>query len=368
MKALNLWLELSKNTALSVRIRHDHPLRTPEFRSMDILAALIPHAHRWKDVHIHVPSSTIASLTDLSLGGLPSLRNLTLDVKGWRHASVSLDVQALKIPWSQLTGLILNLDSDHLLTLNQCAGILSQCVRLTWCIINADYAFSRRGATQRKLAIPALTHFDLTIQRKDQLISDGLRITDAPEACSVAFLEQLELPRLRSLSLRWLIKQDGSDEQWSEVHSRFISTLSSMALTLRCLSMSYLPLSDGQVLDCLSQLHGLSRLDLRFSLADGDQDPITDTFLHACTLQHDEWHPGFLPLLQSVYLQCHGGRHSAAQIMHLIQSRWTPIRNDVHLESFSLVSRKPISTRMRQQLEQWEGEGLDVSIDQFVVR
>ncbi|KAF5387684.1 hypothetical protein D9615_000028 [Tricholomella constricta] len=230
--------------------------------------------------------------------------------------------------------------------------------------MNADYTFRAQWLAP-KLPLTMLNHFDLTLQSGERDISPG---SDAAELCLVQFLEQLELPQLRSLSLRWLVAPEEGERHWSEVHPRFISILSSVAPTLRSLSVAYLPLTDEQALECLMQLHCLSHLDLRFSLVDREHDPITDVFLEACTPRLDKSSPTILPLLEAVYLQCNGAQHSATQVVDLIQSRWMSIWGSVHLRSFSLISMKPVSAHTRQRMKKWSEEGLEVFLDQVDIR
>jgi len=368
MNALNLWLDRSRNNALSVRITHNFVGRISDSCSERLLVALIPHAHRWKDVQFHIPSSSIGPLQDLALGALPMLRSVALDMKRLWHSHVPFDIHALGIPWGQLTGLSLQFDFDHLLTLDKCLHILSQCANLANCTINADCTFNTQRELSQKLALPMLRHFDLILQWGEQVHENAIRITDTAESCLISFLEQLDLPQLQSLSLQWLVKLEGGERHWSEVHSRFLSILGAVAPTLRSLALAYLPLADKEMVDCLVQLHDLSYLDLRFSLADKEHDPITDALLHTCTLRPDEFYPSFLPLLESVYLQCHGARYTAIQAADLVESRWRHAHGGAHLKSFSLISMKPISALTRKRLKEWSEEGLDVLMDQVIFR
>lgn len=363
MNALNLWLERSRNNELSIRITHSVVDAITDSRSAHLLAALIPHAHRWKDVDLHIPSSSIEPLQDSSLDVLPALRSVTLDMKGLWRSRVPFDVQSLGIPWGQLTTLSLHFDFNHVLTLDKCSDILSQCARLTRCSVNADCTFTTRGRLPHKINLPMLTHFSLMLHWGERF-----GITDRAGSCLVSFLEQLEFPKLQSFALQWLVNSDEGGRHWSEVHPRFLSILGTVAPTLRSLALAYLPLTDAEVVESLAQLHNLSYLELRFSLADREQDPITDEFLRACTLRPDGPSPGILPLLESVHLQCYGARHTATHVIIFIQSRRIPIQGDVNLRSFSLVSMKPVSAHTRHILEQWSEEGLEVSMDQVVIR
>jgi hypothetical protein len=90
--------------------------------------------------------------------------------------------------------------------------------------------------------------------------------------------------------------------------------------------------------------------------------------LHACTLRSDDSYPDFLPLLESVNLQCHGARYTATQVVDLIESRWMHDRRGTHLRTFNLVSMKPVSIHTRQRLKEWSEEGLEVLVDQVVIR
>ncbi|GLB33405.1 hypothetical protein LshimejAT787_0102890 [Lyophyllum shimeji] len=363
MNALNVWLHRSRGSELSFRISHNTTGSSPDPRSAHLLAALIPHAHRWKDVDLHVPSSSIEPAQNSSLGALPALRSVTLNMQGLWHPRVPFDVQALGIPWRQLTTLNLHFDCNQLLTLDKCLDILSHCGMLSRCSMNVDCAFATPGHLPGRVVLPILTHFDLMLHRGEQT-----GITDRAESCLVTFLEGLELPQLQSLALHWLVSSEDGSGHWLEVHRRFLTMLGRVAPFLKSLTLAYLPLTDVAVLESLAQLQSLSRLDLRFSLADREHDPITDAFFSACILRPDDPSPAILPLLESVYLQCYGARYTGKHVADFVRSRRMHIQSDVKLRSFTLVSMKPVAAHARRILEQWSEEGLEVSIDQVDIR
>lgn len=371
INSMNLWLERSRKNPLSVRIRHNPVGRVPDYRSAHILAALIPHAHRWKDIHFHVPSSSIGLLQESQPHNFPALRSVTLEMRGLWNSIVPLDVRALGIPWGQLTGLSLYLDYNHLLTLNECLDILGQCRSLSRCTLNADCTFDTDPSVRAdKLTLPTLKGLHLILQYGDQA-QNGMLSTNTPELALVSFLEQLELAQLEALSIEWLIQSNRSSMHWTDTHSRFVTILSSLTPTLQSLSLAYLPITELEVLDCLSQLPNLTYLSIRSSLAEREHDPVGDKLLRACTLRPDQTHHGFLHLLETVHLQCHGARCSASLITAFIESRWDSTADDgadTHFRSFRFVSMQPITVDMQTKVDVWAKQGLDVVVERVSLR
>jgi hypothetical protein len=122
---------------------------------------------------------------------------------------------------------------------------------------------------------------------------------------------------------------------------------------------------EQEILDSLVELPNLLQLDLRFSLADGEHDPISDDFLRACTISSC---PSFLPLLERIHLQCHGARCTTSSLVGLIHSRWMPGNNSgTQLKVFSFISMKPIWNDLRQMVRQWNEAGLVVDIEGIAV-
>ncbi|KAG6864207.1 hypothetical protein C0991_011571 [Blastosporella zonata] len=359
MSALGLWLELSRTNLISFRLSHASSGYLLDPRLAQVLTALIHHFQRWKDVSFEMQSSSIELLWHIFPDNLTALRSISAKLQGlWQAPS---EIQAPVVPWRHLTALNLSFDYEQLPTLDKCMDILTQCDNLLKCTMNADCVFDSK--LTEKVALPRLNHFELILQSGPQIDHRGYTAGSS----LMSFLEQLELPNLPSFSLQWVVRRNAW--AWSaEDQARLISFIASLAPTLHSLNLAYLPLSDQDVLRCLQPLQGLSHLDLRFSLADKEHDPITDAFLDV--LSTDQPSSNYLPALQSLHLQSNGGRCTCLRVIDLIKSRWKPISGDPpQLRLFELVSLVPISTtKTRETLRAWKQEGLDVAIDQVLIR
>ncbi|KAG6833596.1 hypothetical protein H0H87_004223 [Tephrocybe sp. NHM501043] len=361
MKALGLWLELSRTSLMSFQVSQELVGHSLDPRLVQVLAALIPHVHRWKDASFGMQSSGMELLRHIAPEDLMALRFISVDLKG--PYQTPFDVQAPVIPWRQIISLNLSFDYGQLLTLDECLVILVQCDNLKRCTLNVDCAFDPR-ASKARVALPRLVQFELVLQSGPHVDANDAR---APASSLMFFLEQLKLSNLPSFSVQWLVNR--SAWTWAvDDQSRFISILASLAPSLRSLKLAYLPFSDQDLLQCLQHLQGLSHLDLRFSLADKEHDPITDAFLIANTSSTDIGPPEYLPVLRSLHLQSHGARCTALRVMDLIQSRCNSSGDD-RLQSFGLLSLVPISSaKMQEMLRAWSREGLDIAIKQMLIR
>ncbi|KAG6813199.1 hypothetical protein H0H92_013319 [Tricholoma furcatifolium] len=359
MAALRLWLERSKTSLISFRVSHDIKKCIPGTLSMQVLAELVVHSHRWENVAFGLlPNCGAPILERILPGNLLGLKSISLNMKGlW---SSPFEIQASAIPWNQLTALNFSFDYEQLLTLDQCLDVLAQCRNLLRCTINADCVFrSQSRANIAKATLPRLQHFELSLQ-------SGSRF-EVPSATSsmVSFLQQLELPRLTLLGLHWLVNGSENIPRWStETRSKLTSILASLAPTLRSLRLSYLPLSDQDLIGCIQQVQYLSNLDLRFSLADKEADPITGAFLRASTRSTENTSSKYLPLLESLHIQTHSAHCTSGEIIDLIESRLKAGSGEAKLRSFGFVSLFPIVTsQAREKKGAWAQEGLDITIE-----
>ena len=366
LTVLAFWLARSRGYPLSITITHDPLGQLSDHRSAQLLDALIPHAHRWKSIHLGIPSWTFELLQERNF---PALGSLTLDMKGLRGPAKSFDFLALRLPWAQLTGLDLHLDATSLLTLDDCLIILTQCVVLSKCTLNVSCAFNPSSSLPEKLALPCLRHLYLTLQSFEK------QLVETAESSMVLFLEQLRLPQLETLKLDWLIRRDEqSDNHWSRVQTRFISVLGGLGHSLLSFSLSYFPVTESQLLDVLAHLPNVAHLHLRFSLADTEHDPITDGFLIALTQGLEESARTFLPRLEALHLQCSGALCTFGSIRQCILSRWsceaagsTVGSANTSLRSFHFVSLSPIPSDVHEMSAIWSRAGLDISIKRVSV-
>jgi hypothetical protein len=360
-----LWLKRSRTYALSIRIIHQPVGCMSDPRFSQLLTILIPHIRRLRDIEFLAPIPTIMPFQRPPSDMFPSLRSLTLITsKGQNHSNPHLNIQALGIPLCQLTLLHLRLAYDHFLTLDECLGILTESVNLVKCTINAHSTFDRTDRSCHDVALPMLDYLHLILERGGQVTNIGTTSIETPQSCLISFLEQLHLTKLHTLAVEWLV-QDDSDRWQVKAHPSLLSKLGHLGTTLKCLTLTYLPLMEQEILDYLVRLPNLLQLDLRFSLAEGEHDPITDDFLCACTISA---YSNLLPLLEKLHLQCRGDRCTLPLLVGLIQSRWIP-GNDgsACLRAFSFISMKPISSDVHQRVRCWNKAGLVVDIDSITV-
>jgi len=368
LTVLALWLARSKGYPLSITITHDSLGQSSDRRSAQLLDALIPHAYRWKNIHLGIPSWTFDLLQERNV---PALESLALNMKGLRGPAKSFDILALRLPWARLTGLDLHLDATSLLTLDDCLTVLTQCVVLSKCTLNVSCAFNPSSILPEKLALPHLRHLYLTLQQS----VEKKQLAETAESSLVLFLEQLRPPQLETLRLDWLIKRDEeSDSHWSGVQTRFISVLGGLGHTLLSFSLSYLPVTESRLLGILADLPNVAHLQLRFSLADTEHDPITDVFLSALTRGLEASGPTPLPRLEAIHLQCTGALCTFGRIRQCILSRWSydAVKSTVgsattSLRSFHFISLSPIPNDVHEMSAIWSREGLDISIDRISV-
>ncbi|KAF8960206.1 hypothetical protein BDZ97DRAFT_2077610 [Flammula alnicola] len=332
---MDIWLKRSKNYPLTVRIVHIPVGRVPDQRSAQLLAALIPQSRRWRHVEFILPASTMSSLQKSLPPDFPTLQSLTLQLKGLWSSTPSFNISMLNIPWHQLTVLELQLEHNNLVTLDKCLDILSLAERLTQFTVNASC------------------------------------ILDHPET----YTDRILLPKLETLHL---ILHGGSDD--TQIPSE-------RAHAIDTLSIAYLPLSEHELIECLSELPNVTHLDLRFSLSDIENDPITDSLIAACTLlwdsPSDSGNQGRrqaitkprLPLLESLDLQCSGKRYTVEGLLAFINSRrqtanregTEAVPNSV-LKSFHLLSTNSPMRSMEKRVQEYRSEGFDISVDSLVIR
>ncbi|KAF8816518.1 hypothetical protein BYT27DRAFT_7333377 [Phlegmacium glaucopus] len=385
MHRMKLWLERSGCYPLFIRLLHNPVGRVSDDRSAQFLAALVPEARRWRNAHLILPAASIAQLQSLPPNSFPTLRSLTLKVTGSRSSPSDppLNITAMNIPWRQLTALDLQLERSILLTLDGGLDILSNTVNLKRGTLHLECSWNRHDAQWDKLSLPALENLQLILQSGDTS-NTAAGSAARPEACLVQFLSLLHLPKLRVLHLGWLV--NSSMGHWSSSHTEFVAFLQASADTLRELTMTYLPIAENELLECLSQVPKLTHLDLRFAMNEEANDPITNQFLVKCTIPSSTVSPGIarrrqahaetalLPRLEHVNLQCHGALYANATLLTLIQSRWEPDqRSDDQasrrqFRSFRLLSMKPVSSMVEKHVKAWHEAGLEVDIQCLVIR
>jgi len=352
----------------------------------------VPEARRWRHVQFMLPSSSISSIQDSFPEGFPELRSLTLQMKGLWGSDPSLDISSMHIPWHQLTSLDLQLEHGNLLNLDQCLDILSHANRLAEFTASVNCAFDsgRREALRRSFT-PDITGTASHHPRRRGY--QRAPASDRPEGCLVKFLKLLSLPAVHTLRIGWLALPNAATSSWSTTHSDFLSFLHGVSPTIRTLSFAYLPVTETELMDCLSQVPKLTYLDLRFSLSDFEHDPITGNLWTASifpssTFDLDDTKQigdhmtttstsipipttPLLPVLESWNTQCHGKRYSHTSLLSMLESRLNIRRGTelcTKLKSFHLLSMNPVPQAAQKRVQTWSNEGLDILIDSLIIR
>lgn len=374
VRDLKRWLKLSKSYPVSARIAHMPIGRSPDLRSAQLIGLLIPEAHRWRHVEFILPALNMSALQQSLPRDTPSLRSLTLQLNGAASPDTPFNLSKLNIPWHQLTTLNLRLEYDNLITLDQCLDILSQTRALRRCSFDAFCTFDNEADA---IALPMLEELHLNVHGKNgttvSTIHPAIRLT--------TFLNLLDIPVLNAFRVEWLLKEDSS---WSQAHVQFVSFLGRVSSTLQTLSLEYLPLSERKLLQCLSCVPDITRLDLRFSLSNVEDDPITDALLSECIspstpppssdIQNYTTAACLLPRIEEVNIECHGKQYTSTGLASFIESRWAGSRNArphpryATLKSFHLLSMNQPLAAVDRCVKAWRHHGLDISIDSLVVR
>ena len=357
------WLKRSTAYPLSIRIIHQPVDTILDPRFLRLFTMLLPYTPRLRDLEVLAPISSLTPFQRPLCGVFPSLRSLTLMTsKGQHHLDPVLDISSLGIPWCQLTMLDIRLAHDHLLTLDECLDILTESVNLVNCTMNACSAFDGENRHCQQLVLRVLGYFHLILER-GQVTTNAS--SETPQSCLISFLERLHPAKLHTLVVEWLVPDTSDEWHWINPPPILVSKLGNLGATFERLTLTYLPLAEQELLHCLARLPNLLQLDLRFSLAEGEHDPISDDFLRTCTTSFNS---NFLPLLETMHLQCRGGRCNISLIVGLIQSRWTP-ENDgnTRLRSFALISMKPIPSDVLQRVRCWNEAGLAVDLGSVTV-
>lgn len=354
-KRLQLWLRRSRQCPLSFRITHKDTGRATDLlgsASTDFLETLVSHASRWQHVQFHGPSGSFVLLQDqLSNGNIPTLRSLSFHIN--ESFGSSLDIASLNIPWSQLSGLDLQLYQSNVHSLNEYFEFLSSAPNLTWCTFNATFPFTLSDHPE-KIILPHLRSLKMSIQGND---SGGIA-----ERSFLDFLGQISVTQLMTFSLEWLVDRvgDGGESRWTHVHPRFMDFIHSSVNTLESLELAYLPLHDHEIIGCLDGMSNMRGLDLKFSLSGQKLDPITADFLDY--LQggrpdvFDEMKIDHLHLLRTLKLQCSGRYLDQAKLQSLVDRR-----AGAGLGNFELMTMNSMSKAFMDRMVLWRSRGLSFS-------
>ena len=355
---MQLWLARSKNYPLSVRLIHIPVGRVPDVRSARLLALLIPEARRWKHVQFTIPTSNMPPLPE----HFPALQSLSLQLKGLWTSEPSVNVSTLSLPWHQLSFLDLQLEQNNLPSLDDWLSILSQTQCLKQCTVSANCSLDL-DRDPDTIRLPLLEALHIVLQ-------GGSRHPSTPEyppSCFVKFLRHLSMPILRTFNVSWLVELRTS---WSTSHASFLSFLHQISSTLRTLTISYLPVSDQELIACLTEVSTVADLHLRFPLSDHEQDPITNLLFSALMFASPPDDEGILlPDLASLDLQCNGSKFLYSDLLQMILSRWNKDADaKAQFNRFRLLSVKPTLVEVDKHVRSLTDQGMDISIDTLFVR
>ena len=357
-KVLKIWLERSQNYPLSVRVIHIPIGRIADPLSERMLELLISEARRWRYVQFIIPTSNMASLRPKFPTHFPNLRFFSLQLKGFWTSEPSINILTTNIPWHQLTSLDLQMEPNNLPSLDDALTILSKTERLRHCTMSANCALER-NQDRKELDLPLLEDLKLILQGGIQSLSSSQE--DAVSSL-VKYLCLLSTPSLQTLDITWLVQAPSS---WSIGHAHFISFFRQISTTLRTLCISYLPIPEAELLDCLARVPNVTDLHLRFSLSDLEGDPLTNHFLSSLTVGMRN----LLPRLSSLNLQCNGSRLSHSILLEMVQSRWDKDANPhVRFNHFRLLSMKPVLNEVQKRTMLWFDEGLDITVDTLFIQ
>jgi hypothetical protein len=257
------------------------------------------------------------------------------------------------------------MEPNNLPTLDDALTILSRAERLRRCTISANCALER-NQDRKELDLPLLEYLKLILQGGIQNL--GSSQEDAVSSL-VNYLCLLSTPSLQTLDIIWLVQAPSS---WSIGHAHFMSFFRQISSTLRILCISYLPISEAELLDCLEQAPNVTDLHLRFSLSDLEGDPLTNHILSSLTVgTRISLHQvgNLLPRLSTLSLQCNGLRLSHSILLEMVQSRWDKDASPhIRLNHFRLLSMKPVLNEVQKRTMLWFDEGLDITVDTLFIQ
>ncbi|KAJ7067928.1 hypothetical protein C8F01DRAFT_581675 [Mycena amicta] len=311
---LKRWLDQSRSAPVSFVLHYP----VLDATCTKILHEFLLASGRWRDVTLRAPSASLLPLWEAKPENFPVLRSLTIETVGL----APFLIRDLGISWAQLAKLDLFLITIP--TLDECLDILERSVNLTSCSMNAICVLDAQDV--QRLELPKLKVLQLKLYNGDPLASS------ASETNFHAFLDALNCPGLRSVSIGWNLTL--GPPRWSHP-DKLATFLRQMGGHLESLHLAYLPFDTRQVLSALESVPFLRQLRLSLSQADPENDFINNDFFRALTLPS-----ALLPLLESMRLDCHGESFSNAVLLRFITSRWKYQHKGGCLEQLEIISPK----------------------------
>ncbi|KAK7471122.1 hypothetical protein VKT23_002536 [Stygiomarasmius scandens] len=352
LEGVQFWLRLSKVYPLSVNLTCEPPQQGSRVVS-EILSLLLAQHRRLRHLELSVPSTYLEPLF-ASAHDFPILTSFAIDTRGVWSTTKTLDICALGINWSQLTNLYIGLDPCQSIGLDECLDILTESINLSSCVLNAKATFN--GDVHRdleRISLPTLSRLHLILHDPGNYGE-----TEEPTFSLVSFLDKLDPSMLEAFQIEWLVHSWVGNEVWENCHVMFMSFLERLRPTLLSLHLSYLPMSEVHLTQCLSMTPFLNHVDLRFNAGDEMNDPISDDLLKALT--YKSFRSTLLPCAQSINLQCSGKKCSPSAVAELIDSRTTP--KELGFREFKMMTYSRLSYETGS-LCRWESEGVDVAFD-----
>ncbi|KAF7331731.1 hypothetical protein MKEN_00052900 [Mycena kentingensis (nom. inval.)] len=293
---LKLWIDLSKSTLLSFSLRYPKQ----DAFCVGLIQTILPVSDRWREVALQTPHAALLSFLTTNPDRFPALRSLGVECAGLPP----LQLRNYDLNWAQLSKLDLFLITFP--ALDDCIHILRQGVNLTSCRMHVECALDEQHDLA-PIVLPKLRDLQLVLHG----ISRDQPQINASEAKFYTVLDALELPGLRSLELGWNI--GGGPYRWPHMEP-FIRFIRRVGANLERLRLDYLPFDKPELVSILKAVPSLRQLSLSHSRSDHASDYINDTFFDSLTR--------FVPLLESLSLNCNGGSFRNSTFLRFMESRW----------------------------------------------
>ncbi|KAF8632430.1 hypothetical protein AX17_004871 [Amanita inopinata Kibby_2008] len=360
---LKLWLQRSRSCVLDFRIMQDpahRGPRQPEHGAI-LLMVLLSHSRRWRNAELSIWDDNIAAAMNDHETGFPLLRSLSLrtEISKTMHPFY---FRSSSIPWKQITEL-------HLVnyrlppSMKQVIRILSQAMNVQSCTVNMTCDVIERIGGQ--ITLPSLSQLHIIVQIGDGS-PYGTSSVETDVGNCVSFLESLSLAALRGLRLEWQMYSAESALRTTSITSeRLVSFCKGIGSTLEQFSLTYLPISDHTLLQCLACLPLVTELELKYPLGLRPYNPFTDYLLCGLTLpkstHFEDSNVGVLPRLRTAKFENRGDCFNPESVITFLQSRM----DDKHcaqsrLEFLELFTAVPVFEQLPRRLDEWK-DRLDIS-------
>ncbi|KAF7363880.1 hypothetical protein MSAN_01046000 [Mycena sanguinolenta] len=312
-----MWLSSARSLPLSLSLRAFQPRKT--FHS--VLELVISRAHQWREIVLH-------GGYELSLpvdGKYPLLEKLTIFFLPPAHPTLSFrdaprlrDVYMpsftgrIQLPWHQIIKFRIGCDvEDCLEFLRHASNLVDAHLR-----VKPTYYSSYFDdlVLPNAILLPQLQFLDLSAQWRDG------------EVLPMALLQYLETPALQRLTL--CFEDYDSTDSTCDI-SPFLSFVSQPSFKLHTLTLSRLPTTVDDLVDCLKAAPTVAQLELQISDHILNLNP-----LFAKLAGHGD----FLPQLESFHISLSGASSIADPSLVLTALEWRCISTPfIRLQYFRFV-------------------------------